>query len=145
MKYENPDPKLAKHVGALEYAYSFNQNIQEHCMEVGQISADIAIQIELDPIKAKRAGFFHDIGKAIANFEDHVEKGLKIAEEANLDDYIKNAIESHHGKVPANNPYSKIAKVADKISAGREGARPRQKELIDLRKQNIESRLTVLK
>lgn len=114
-------------------------------MEVGQISADIAIQIDLDPTKAKRAGFFHDIGKAIANFEDHVEKGLKIAEEANLDDYIKNAIESHHGKVPANNPYSKIAKVADKISAGREGARPRQKELIDLRKQNIESKLTVLK
>lgn len=145
MKYETADPVLARHAGALEYVYSFNQNMQEHCMEVAQISADIALQLDLDPIIAKRAGFFHDIGKAISNFEDHVEKGINIAKEANLDEIILNAIESHHGKVPPNNNYSRIVKIADKISAGREGARPRQKELIDIRKKMIEDKISPIK
>ncbi|GCE63295.1 HD domain-containing protein [Candidatus Mycoplasma haematohominis] len=145
LKYEEPiSEELARHVGALEYVYSFNQNILEHSMEVAQICADIAIQMELDPVKAKRAGFFHDIGKAIANFEDHVEKGIAIAKRVGLEEYIINAIESHHGKVSANTYYAKIVKVADKISAGREGARPRQNELIDQRKKMIESKLLVI-
>lgn len=144
LKYEEFTDELAKHVGALEYVYSFNQNILEHSMEVAQICADIAIQLGLDPTSAKRAGFFHDIGKAIANFEDHVEKGIKIAKSAGLEEYVINAIESHHGKASANTYYAKIVKIADKISAGREGARPRQKELIDQRKKMIEDKLLTI-
>lgn len=144
LKYETFTEELAKHVGNLQHIYSFSQNILEHSMEVAQLSANIAFQLDLDPLMAKRAGFFHDIGKAVANYEDHIDKGLKIGNDANLDDYILNAIESHHGRVKPNNPYSMIVACADKLSASREGARPRQIELVNNRMQMIEKEICKL-
>jgi ribonuclease Y len=37
-----------------------------HSVEVAKISEAIATEIGLDPIIAKKAGLFHDIGKIIA-------------------------------------------------------------------------------
>lgn len=144
LKYEEFTENLAKCVGSLQHVYSFSQNILEHSQEVAQISANIAIQLDLDALTAKRAGFFHDIGKAIANYEDHVEKGISIGKEAGLDDIILNAIESHHvhpKRAKPNNPYSIIVAAADKLSAGRSGARPRQMEIIHKRVDMIEKEL----
>lgn len=144
LQYEEFSENLAVHVGTLQFVYSYSQNILEHSIEVSQIAANIATQLELDVLKAKRAGFFHDIGKATANFGDHVEEGLKIAQEEGLDDYIQNSIESHHGRVIADNPYSMIVKAADILSAGREGARPRQIELIEQRKDMIHKHMMAI-
>ncbi|AEW45981.1 Phosphodiesterase [Mycoplasma haemocanis str. Illinois] len=139
--YKNYPEFLATHVGTLQFVYSFSQNILEHSIEVAQLSANIAFQLGLDPLKAKRAGFFHDIGKAKANLGDHVDEGLKIGKEANFEEYILNTIESHHGRIPPNNPYAIIVKASDKLSAGREGARPRQMELIEKRRKMIEEKI----
>ncbi|OAL10228.1 2',3'-cyclic-nucleotide 2'-phosphodiesterase [Candidatus Mycoplasma haematobovis] len=144
LQYEEFSEQLAVNVGTLQFVYSYSQNILEHSIEVSQISANIAAQLELDVLKAKRAGFFHDIGKATANFGDHVEEGLKIAQEEGLEEYIQNSIESHHGRVVADNPYSMIVKAADILSAGREGARPRQIELIEQRKDMIHKHLMTI-
>lgn len=119
------DEKLHNFVGKLHYRYSYGQNVLQHCSETANIAMIIASKLNVDVEKAKRAAFFHDIGKAI-DYEDsfdHVKSGLMIAEKFNFPDYIKNAIESHHNKVEPNNIYSAIVKIADEISASRPGAR----------------------
>lgn len=111
--------------GKLKYRTSFGQNNLEHLKECAFLASAIAVELGLDSMKAKKAAFFHDIGKAI-DFEldnDHVESGLKLATEYNLEPYIINSIESHHDKVPCNNIYASIVKIVDKISASRPGAR----------------------
>ncbi|MEF9985338.1 MAG: Rnase Y domain-containing protein [Malacoplasma sp.] len=111
--------------GRLKYRTSYGQNNLHHIKECAFLASAIAIELGLDPNKAKKAALFHDIGKAI-DFEldnDHVESGLKLAIEYNLEPYIINAIESHHDKIATNNIYSTIVKIVDKISASRPGAR----------------------
>lgn len=117
--------KLFPIVGKLQFRTSYTQNVLTHSIECATLAAQIAILLNLDPLKAKKAAFFHDIGKAI-DYEldnDHVECGVKIAKKYKLDDYIINAIESHHDGVAANNLYAAIVKVVDKLSAARPGAR----------------------
>lgn len=111
--------------GKLKYRTSFGQNNLQHLKECAFLASAIAVELGLDPVKAKKAAFFHDIGKAI-DFEldnDHVESGLKLATEYNLEPYIINSIASHHDKIPCDNIYSTIVKIVDKISASRPGAR----------------------
>lgn len=113
------------YVGRLHFRTSFSQNNLSHAIECALLASNIALQLNVDSYKAKKAAFFHDIGKA-TDFEmnnDHVESGLVLARKYNLENYIINAIESHHEKVPCDNIYSCITKIADKISASRPGSR----------------------
>ncbi len=117
--------ELYNYVGKLYFRTSYGQNILLHSKECAMLAVSIAREIGVDTEKAKRAAFFHDIGKSV-DFDidnDHVESGVKLARKYNLDDYIINAIESHHEKVPIDNIYSAIVKVVDRISASRPGAR----------------------
>ncbi|HCM53646.1 MAG TPA: ribonuclease Y, partial [Candidatus Magasanikbacteria bacterium] len=59
------DPKLASIVGRLKYRTSYGQNVLNHSLEVGHIAGLIAAEVGMDPSHARKAGFFHDIGKAI--------------------------------------------------------------------------------
>lgn len=117
--------ELYPYVGRLYFRTSFSQNNLTHAIECAMLASNIAIELNVDKYKAKKAAFFHDIGKS-TDFEmdnDHVESGLVLARKYNLEDYIINAIESHHEKVPCDNIYSCITKIVDKISASRLGAR----------------------
>lgn len=120
------DPKIYKYVGRLRFRSSYGQNVLQHCIEAAKFAENIAIQIGIDPEKAKRAAFFHDIGKSIDFDEnyDHVESGLIIGEKCYFPEYIMNAIESHHNKIEPNNIYAALVKVVDTLSAARPGARP---------------------
>lgn len=138
LEYKEFSDYLAEVVGLLNYCFSYSQNMMQHSLEVAQMSGNIAAQLGLDVLMAKRAGFFHDVGKATANYNDHVEAGIKIAKKEKLEPYIINAIECHHGKVKANNPYAIIVKAMDKVSAGRICARPLQNEIVDKRKKMLE-------
>ncbi len=112
-------------VGRLKFRTSYGQNALDHSIECANYANHIAIILNLDKTMAKKAAFFHDIGKSI-DFEidnDHVASGLKIASEYNLPDYIINAIGSHHNQTPVNNIYSSIVKIVDTLSAARPGAR----------------------
>lgn len=117
--------ELYSYVGKLFFRTSYSQNILVHSQECAMLAVAFAREMGLDEEKAKRAAFFHDIGKSV-DFEidnDHVESGLMLAKKFGLENYIINAIESHHDKVPCDNIYSAIVKVVDKISASRPGAR----------------------
>ena len=46
--------------------YSYGQNIWLHNIEVAKIAEAIATEIGLDPVMAKKAWLFHDIGKIVA-------------------------------------------------------------------------------
>ncbi len=117
--------KLYSYIGKLNYRTSFSQNVLQHSVEVARICASIAKDLHLDPIKAAKIGLLHDIGKS-EDYEidmDHVKQGVKIIKDYFQDpDYI-NAIKSHHNEIQANNPYSWILKIADKMSAARPGSR----------------------
>lgn len=117
--------ELYIYIGRLYFRTSFSQNNLSHAIECAMLASSIADELKVDKYKAKKAAFFHDIGKA-TDFEmdnDHVESGLILARKFNLENYVINAIESHHEKVPCDNIYSCITKIVDKISASRPGSR----------------------
>ncbi|MDE5953038.1 MAG: HDIG domain-containing protein, partial [Malacoplasma sp.] len=125
LKIFDVNPELYPIVGKLNFRTSYSQNVLLHCTECALLAADLARELGIDETKAKKAAFFHDIGKAI-DFEidnDHVNSGVKLAKQYNLEDYIVNAIESHHNKVLAKTPYAALVKIVDKLSASRPGAR----------------------
>ncbi len=119
------DEKIYPYIGRLNYRSSYSQNILSHSLECAYIAQHLATAIGVDPEKAKLAAFFHDIGKAV-DFEidqNHVDAGVAIAMECHLDDYIVEAIRTHHHDGIVNSLYSEITKMADAISASRPGAR----------------------
>jgi ribonuclease Y len=79
----------------------------------------------MDPAVAKRAGLFHDIGKAIdAEYEgSHALIGARFLERLGEDAVVVNAVAAHHEEVKPESLYAGIVILADTISAVRPGAR----------------------
>lgn len=118
------DPKLITIVGRLKYRTSYGQNIMNHSTEVGYLAALIAAELGLDEAKAKKCGFFHDIGKSVDQETQgsHPEIGYMILKKFNMDEDVCQAALTHHHDKPYN-IYSSVAKAADAISGARVGAR----------------------
>jgi len=112
-------------IGRLQLRNSYSQNAMSHAKECAKLAIEIARILKLDEYKAKKAAFFHDIGKAIDQEidNDHVKQGINLAKEYHLEQYVIDAIASHHDGIISKDPYSVIVKIVDTISAARPGAR----------------------
>lgn len=133
------DPKLISIVGRLKYRTSYGQNVLNHSIEVGHIAGMMAEELGLDPALAKKAGFFHDIGKAIDHETQgaHTVVGHKILTKFGLPNDIAEAALTHHDTNPPL-LLTKLVMAADAISASRTGARRDTHEQYVMRLEELE-------
>lgn len=116
---------LLQHMGRLKFRTSFSQNVLRHSIEVSHLMGMMASELGLDPVLARRIGFFHDIGKAL----DHTVEGAHAAIGADLlrsnaeSDMVANSVAAHHGDIQAEGVYGVLCAAADAISSSRPGAR----------------------
>ena len=118
------NPKLVQILGRLKYRTSYGQNVLLHSIEVAHLSAMLANELGANVALAKKAGLFHDIGKAV-DFEvqgTHPEIGKELGEKYGLSKEVVIPIATHHDDHPPTLE-AVIVKVADAISGARPGAR----------------------
>jgi len=125
LRLHDVHPEVVVLLGKLHYRLSNNQNTLAHSVEVANLCALIASEIGLDPMIAKRAGLFHDIGKAVdEDYEgSHAMVGADLIKQHGEDPRVVNAAAAHHNEVPAESAYAGLVMVADSLSATRPGAR----------------------
>ena len=118
-------PQISKMMGQLHYRTSYGQNILRHSVEVAFLSQVIADELGLDGSIARRAGFLHDIGKAMDHEKEggHPAIGMEFCRKYKEREEVLNAIGGHHGDIEPTSFYTPIVASADAISGARPGAR----------------------
>jgi len=121
----NISSNLVKLIGRLHYRTSYGQNVLKHSLEAAWICGILATELGLNQEIARRAGFLHDLGKAIDHEYDgsHAAIGANFARKNGESKIIVNAIEAHHEEVEPTSVYAVLTQIADAISGARPGAR----------------------
>jgi len=117
--------KILALMGSLNFRTSYGQNVLRHSIEVAYLAQVMADELGLDGTIARRAGFLHDIGKALDHEVEgsHPAIGANYLKRFNESPIVLNAAAGHHGDIPADNPYTPLVAAADAVSASRPGAR----------------------
>ncbi len=118
------DPKLVQIIGRLKYRTSYGQNILQHSIEIGHLSALLAQMLGADVTIAKKGGLLHDIGKAVDHEVQgtHPEIGYDILKKFGMPEEVAYIARGHHEANPQTLECI-IVQVADAISGARPGAR----------------------
>ncbi|MDR1562427.1 MAG: ribonuclease Y [Dysgonamonadaceae bacterium] len=118
-------PELVRMIGRMKYRSSYGQNLLQHSRETANLCSIMAVELGLNPKKAKRAGLLHDIGKVPDDEPElpHALFGMKLAETYKEKPDICNAIGAHHDETEMTTLLAPIVQVCDAISGARPGAR----------------------
>lgn len=119
------DQKLIQLLGRLKFRTSYGQNVLLHSIEVAHLASALANEIGADALLCKKAGLFHDIGKAVDQQIEgsHTEIGIKILEKFGAEKEVITAMKAHHEEYPYESVEAVLIQVADQISGARPGAR----------------------
>ncbi len=134
-------PELKKLLGRLKFRTSYGQNVLQHSKEVAYLAGMIAAEIGADEKLARRAGLFHDIGKAVTHEVEgsHALIGADILKKYGEPEAVVNAAAAHHGETEFTTVESVCAATADALSAARPGARRESLEAYIKRIEKLES------
>jgi len=112
-------------LGRLKFRTSYGQNVLLHSIEVAHLASALAAEIGANATVAKKAGLFHDIGKALDYQVEgsHVDIGMRILEKFGVEPAVIIGMKSHHEQYPYESIEAILVQAADAISASRPGAR----------------------
>lgn len=118
-------PELTKILGRLKYRTSYGQNILAHSVEVARLCSFMAAELGADPEVAKRAGLFHDLGKALTHEVEgtHAAIGADLCKKHRETPGVVHAVAAHHNEVEPRTIIAVLVQGADAISSARPGAR----------------------
>lgn len=119
------DAKLVQLLGRLKFRTSYGQNVLLHSIEVSHLAGALAGEVGVSVSIAKKAGLFHDIGKALDHQVEgsHVDIGMRILQKFGAEKEVIDAMKSHHEQYPYESIEAVLVQAADAISAARPGAR----------------------
>ncbi len=121
-------PDLVRLLGSLKFRMSYAQNLLAHSIEVGFLAGLMATELGLNVKMARRAGLFHDIGKAVDHEHEgpHAVVGAALAKKYGEAPKVCQAIAAHHEDVPQESVLDHIVDAANRLSGQRPGARREQ-------------------
>jgi len=112
-------------VGKMKFHLVSGQNLLQHTMEVVQLTAIMAGELNLDISLARRCALLHDIGRVSDETQEgnHAQVGADIAKRCKEHADVVNAVAAHHENVPARSLYAVLLQIAHTICLDRPGAR----------------------
>lgn len=117
--------ELIRLMGRLRFRSSYGQNVLFHSIEVSFLCAQMAAELGADIETVRRAGFLHDIGKALTGEIEgpHALVGARVCQKNGESADVVHAVEAHHEDVEQRTVEAMIVQACDAISAARPGAR----------------------
>ena len=133
--------EIHKTLGSLKFRTSYTQNNFSHSLEVGMLAGLMAAELGVNVKLARRAGLFHDLGKAMDHSIEgsHAVIGADFAKRYGETEEVCHAIRAHHEDEKPRTLLAYLVMASDAMSSARPGARKSMAENYIQRLEDLES------